>query len=127
MQGEADDSQRVRVLLVDDHEVSRVACRALLRTEGLEVVADVSASGHALDVAEALRPDVAIVDIGPGDPYALDLALRLQALPSPPMVTLTSSTERSAFGGGLDGFGFVPKADICAEQIRRLLRAETHG
>lgn len=117
MQGEADDLRRVRVLLVDDHEVSRVACRALLRTEGLEVVADVSASAHALDVAEVLRPDVAIVDIGPGDPYALDLALRLRALPSPPTVMLTSSTDPSAFGARLDGFGFVPKADICAEQI----------
>ena len=119
MQSERDDSQRVRVLLVDDHEISRAACRALLRTEGLDVVADLPPGVHALETADALHPDVAIVDIGHGDTASLDVAVRLRALPSPPRVVLTSSTDPSAFGAVLDGFGFVPKADICAEQILR--------
>ena len=55
-----------RILLVDDHEISRAAYRALLRAEGIDVVADLAASDHALAAARALRPDVAIVDVTPG-------------------------------------------------------------
>jgi DNA-binding NarL/FixJ family response regulator len=38
----------LRVLLIDDHEVSRAACRALLRTEGVEIVADLPVSEDAV-------------------------------------------------------------------------------
>ncbi len=54
-----------RILLVDDHEISRGLPRTVAR-EGIDVVADLAASDHALAAARALRPDVAIVDDAPG-------------------------------------------------------------
>ena len=115
------DTPRLRVLIVDDHEIPRAACRALLRTEGFDVVADVAAGVDALAAVDSLRPHVAIVDISPGRASALEIARQLHTRPGAPTVVLTSSTSRSAFGTQLDGFAFVPKADICAEQVLRVM------
>jgi DNA-binding NarL/FixJ family response regulator len=117
MQDELASSGPLRVLIVDDHEIYRTACRALLRTEGLNVVADLASGDQAIAAAAALKPDVAIVDVSHGNPAGLDVARRLRALQGAPAVVLTSSSHRSAFGAELDGYGFVAKADICAEQI----------
>jgi DNA-binding NarL/FixJ family response regulator len=42
-----------RIVIIDDHEISRAACRALLRTEGLDVVADLAADNQPLTAARA--------------------------------------------------------------------------
>jgi DNA-binding NarL/FixJ family response regulator len=80
----ASGRQPARILIIDDHEISRAAYRALLRTEGLDVVADMSAGDQALAAARALRPDVAIVDVSPAAPSAFGLAGELLALPDLP-------------------------------------------
>ena len=85
----------VRVLIVDGHEIFRAACRALLRTEGIDV----------------------IVDVTPADDAGFRIARRLASLPDPPAVMLVSSADRCQFGSQLDGYRFVAKADVCAEAI----------
>jgi signal transduction histidine kinase/ActR/RegA family two-component response regulator len=66
-----------RLLVVEDNADVREMLQAALRMEGHEVHA-VGDSAEALDAAAALRPDVAIIDIGlPGmDGYGLAGALR---------------------------------------------------
>src|SRR5690349_9387276 len=58
-----DETGKVRVYLLDDHEVVRQGLRALLESSGdIEVVGE---SGSAVDAANripALRPDVAVLD-----------------------------------------------------------------
>ena len=113
----------LRIMIVDDHEVSRTAFRALLRSEGADVVADVSAGRDALVMARALRPEVVIVDVTPAADTGFGIARRLRALlPAPPIVILTSSTDRTRFGAQLDDHVFVAKADICSAAIARLAR-----
>ena len=107
----------MRILIVDDHEVFRAACRALLRTEGMEVIADVPARGTAIATAIALRPEVAIVDVTPADDTGMGIVRRLAALPDPPAIVLTSSADPGQFGAQLDGYRFVAKADLRAEAI----------
>ncbi len=46
-----------------------------------------------------------------------------RALPTPPIVIFTSSTDRTEFGAGLDGHQFIAKADTCAAAIARLAAA----
>jgi CheY-like chemotaxis protein len=106
----------VRVLLVDDHEISRASITALLRTEGLEV-AGVGANDAAIPVSTTFRPSVAIVDVSPDNATGFRIAGRLQALPDAPAVVLTSSTGRPQFGSQLDGHRFIFKADLCARAI----------
>ena len=54
----------IRVALVDDHTLVRQGIRALLdRIEGVLVVAEAGGGREALDLIEAIRPDVALMDI----------------------------------------------------------------
>lgn len=108
----------VRVLIVDGHEIFRAVCCALLRTEGIDVIAEVPAGDEVIAAATALRPDVVIVDVIPADDTGFRIARRLASLlPDPPAVMLASSADRGQFGSQLDGYRFIAKADICAQAI----------
>jgi DNA-binding NarL/FixJ family response regulator len=55
----------VQILLADDHEVVRKGLRALLEAQsGWKVIAEATDGREAVEKAENLHPDVAIVDIG---------------------------------------------------------------
>jgi CheY-like chemotaxis protein len=103
-------------LLVDDHEISRAAVSALLRTQGAEV-ADLGTGEAALAVAFAFRPAVAIIDVTPADAKGFVIADRLRALPCGPAVVLTSSVDRHRFASRLGNYRFVAKADLCVQNI----------
>jgi CheY-like chemotaxis protein len=113
----------LRILIVDDHEVSRAVLRALLRTEGAEV-ADVRTGDEAIAAAVAFRPGTAIVDVTPGDAAGFVMASRLRSLPDGPAVVLTSSARSSRFGPELGNYRFVAKADVCARTVRNLAPAD---
>lgn len=55
----------IRVLLADDHQVVREGLRALLRAaSGIDVVGEAGDGLQAVELAERLRPDVVVMDIG---------------------------------------------------------------
>ena len=47
-----------RVIIIDDHEISRAAFIALLRAEGIDVTAGLKTSGQVITAARAHRADV---------------------------------------------------------------------
>lgn len=58
-----DTKQKIRVFLLDDHEVVRRGLRDLLESEGdIEVVGESGLAQEATQRIPALRPDVAILD-----------------------------------------------------------------
>src|SRR4030065_535680 len=58
----------LRVLIVDDHAVVRSGLRAVLEgEEGMEVCGEASSASEAVPSAEALRPDVILMDIRMGE------------------------------------------------------------
>lgn len=118
----SEPSHSLRVLIVDRHEVSRAAIRALLRTEGLDVVADVATPDDALEWGAKASPDLVLLDISATPGAALDAAHALAGLRCAPAVVLTSS---AASPSHLDGFAFIAKSDICAPKLRRAMRSET--
>jgi CheY-like chemotaxis protein len=112
---------RVRVLIVDRHEVSRAACAALLRTEGL-IVTDVATLAGLGTRTRLLAPDLVLIDASPG--AAVGRAVSgMRALVTPPMVLLTSSAQPDQLHPSLAGLPFLPKADICAREILDALAA----
>jgi len=119
----------LRIMIIDDHEISRAAICAMLRSEGADVVADLSAGRDALAMARSLRPEVIIVDVTPAADEGFGIARRLRALqPAPPSIVLTSSTDRGQFGARLDGHMFIAKADISSAAVGQLAGfPETHG
>ncbi|MGB0389416.1 MAG: response regulator, partial [Ardenticatenaceae bacterium] len=53
----------IRVLLADDHQVLRMGLRLLLNQAfDIKVVAEAENGQEALDLADRLRPDVAVLD-----------------------------------------------------------------
>ena len=118
----------LRIMIIDDHEISRAAFCALLRSEGADVVADLNAGRDALAMARALRPEVIIVDVTPAADRGFGIARRLRALqPAPPSVVLTSSTDRAQFGAQLDGHVFIAKADVSSAAVAELTRSPETG
>lgn len=104
----------MQALIVDDHEFARAACRALLESEGVTVLADLPIGDRALAAAAALAPDVILVDVGLGDRRALALAERLGLAAA---VVLTSSAGRGRLGAVVAGFPFVEKLEISAARL----------
>ena len=56
---------KIRLLLADDHTLFRQGIRNLISTEAdMEVVAEASNGGDAVERAEETRPDIILMDIG---------------------------------------------------------------
>ncbi len=64
----------IGVFVLDDHEVVRDGLRALLDAEeGLTVVGESADAAHAMEEIRRCRPDVAVIDLRPGDGSGLDI------------------------------------------------------
>lgn len=60
----AEDTDRLRVLLADDHRIVRGCLRSLLSDEdGVEIVGEAAHGREAVDLALRLQPDVVIMDV----------------------------------------------------------------
>ena len=63
-----------------------------------------------------------LVDVTPAADTGFSIARKLRALPTPPMVILTSSADRAHFGAKINGYWFIAKADISSTVIAILSR-----
>ena len=71
----------VRVLLVDDHEVVRAGLKALLESTGrVDVVGEASSGEEAVNKAQALEPDIVIMDLAMPGMDGVQAARRIAAL-----------------------------------------------
>lgn len=88
----------VRVLVVDDHEVVRRGVSEVVGADpGLVVVAEAATVTDAVRRAQAVRPDVVIVDLKLPDGTGLDIVRVLRAeLPHARCLVLTSSDDPGA-------------------------------
>jgi DNA-binding NarL/FixJ family response regulator len=118
----------LRSLIVDDNHHFLAAARDLLEREGIEVVGVASTGAEAIQLAEELRPDVALVDIDLGDESGLDVARRLAGIPGEAgsRVVLISAYSEADFGDLISAspaVGFLPKSALSARTIDEVLRA----
>jgi two-component system nitrate/nitrite response regulator NarL len=116
----------LRCLIVDDNTYFLVAARSALESQGIEVVGIAATSAEALQQAVALRPDVALVDIGLGDESGFELARRLVDGPARPItrVVLISTREEDDYADMIatsPAVGFLSKADVSAHALQALL------
>jgi len=111
---------RLRVLIIDCHPAFRIAAKALLETQGLQVIDDLEPCAVAEPADTSLRPDVVLVDVSPGRLEGLDLARRFAAASHPPAIVLMSihsADDLLAATFGADAF--VSKAAVTAEGLVR--------
>lgn len=112
----------MRCLLVDDNAVFLETARLLLSRDGVTVTGTASCSAEAVRQVGALRPDIAIVDIGLGPENGFDLARDLadQGI----TVIMTSSGAEEDYADLIaesPAAGFLAKAELSVAGIRRLL------
>ncbi|MEU9886987.1 response regulator transcription factor [Sphaerisporangium sp. NPDC051011] len=115
----------IRVLLADDEHLIRGAMAALLGLEeDLEVVGQAATGAEALNLARALRPDVAVLDLQLPDLDGVAVAATLHAeLPTCRTMIVTShglpGHLKRALTGGVRGFlAKTVSADILATVVR---------
>lgn len=103
----------VKLLLVDDHEVVRTGLRMLLENQpNIKIVGEANTGLQALEMADALNPDVVIMDITLPDISGIEATRRLrQAHPNMPVVALTIHEDEQYFFEMLQAgaSAYVPK------------------
>ncbi|KIF01835.1 LuxR family transcriptional regulator [Streptomyces sp. RSD-27] len=92
----ADTPGRIRVLLVDDHQVVRRGLRTFLEVqEDIEVVGEAADGAEGTARAEELRPDVILMDVTMPGTDGIEALRRLRDLGNPARVlVVTSFTEQ---------------------------------
>jgi DNA-binding NarL/FixJ family response regulator len=121
----------LRCLIVDDNASFLDSAASLLERQGLAVAALASNAADALRLARELGPDVVLVDIALGGESGFDIARQLAAIDgSGPTVILVSTHAESDFADLIEetpAAGFVPKSELSAEAIRRLVANAPRG
>jgi two-component system, NarL family, response regulator DevR len=101
---------RVRVLIVDDHEVVRVGLRTLLsHAPNIEVVGEAATAPQAIAETARLLPDVVLLDVRLGDGNGFDVCREIQKLEhNVRVLVLTSFADDEvvvqAISAGADGY-----------------------
>jgi DNA-binding NarL/FixJ family response regulator len=119
-----------RVLIVDDHPLTRDALATLLEQSDFDVVGQASDGDEALELARELRPELVLLDLSmPGVDGLAALPRLREAAPESEVVVLTASgTEENllaAIRGGAAGYLLKSEPpDRILEFLRGVVRGE---
>jgi two-component system, NarL family, nitrate/nitrite response regulator NarL len=115
----------LRCMVVDDNQEFLDSALRLLSAQGLDVVGCASSGADALRLAQALEPDVALVDVQLGEEDGLELTRRLAATTPRTRIILISThseNELAELIAASPAVGFLSKAALGANAIAQLLR-----
>jgi DNA-binding NarL/FixJ family response regulator len=115
---------RASILIVDDHDGFRAFARALLQSEGFEVVGEAVDGASALRAAEQLEPEVVLLDVQLPDLDGFEVAERLAADDNPPLVVLVSTRQAASYRGRLaetSARAFIPKEELSGATLAEAL------
>jgi DNA-binding NarL/FixJ family response regulator len=112
-----------RILLADDHLIVRQGLRALLETEGFEIMGEVGDGQEATKLARQRCPDVAVMDFAMPVLNGLDAARELLKIcPRAKAILLTMHTEDhyvlESLRAGVKGY--VVKTQAAADLVRAI-------
>lgn len=119
-----DGDMALRVLIVDDHPGFRARARALLESEGFEVVGEAGDGATGVRRAAELGPDVILLDVQLPDMDGFAVASRVTSNGGGIQVVLTSSRDGDDFGAlvaASGACGFIPKAELSGAGLTALL------
>ena len=83
-----------RVLIAEDEALIRLDLSEMLREEGYDVVGEAGDGQEAVELAEALRPDLVIMDVKMPRRDGIDAASEIAAKRIAPIVILTAFSQR---------------------------------
>ncbi|MBW3557851.1 MAG: response regulator transcription factor [Actinobacteria bacterium] len=121
----------VRVVLADDHRILREGLRRSLEAQGLDVVGEAADGEEAIELAEALHPDVVLMDVTMPVLDGVEATRRIRhRLPAVRVVVLTmhadEATMARAIRVGADGYLVKDcSSDEIADTVRLVAAGET--
>jgi DNA-binding NarL/FixJ family response regulator len=119
----------MRVVLVEDHHLTRVALKLTLQHIGAEVIAEAANGKQGIAMVDRYLPDVAIVDIGLPDIDGIEVTKHIKENhPEVRVIILTlqdmEKTVMAAFTAGADSYCMK---DITQENLGQALQATYDG
>jgi len=121
---------KIKVLLVDDHAIMRDGIKALLSIhDDIEIVGEASEGKEAIEIAQELMPDVAIMDIGMPGMDGLEATRRLtKRNPRIKVLVLTQHDNKEYILSTIKAgaAGYVPKKALGSELVSAI-RAVCRG
>jgi DNA-binding NarL/FixJ family response regulator len=115
-------ANKPRILVADDHELVRRGIRGLLRARrGWKVIGEAANGREAVEKANKLKPDVAIVDISMPDVDGLQATREIrEAAPTTKVVVLTMHESDQMVRRVLDAgaLAYVLKSDLATHLVR---------
>ncbi len=121
---------RLRIIIVDDHEVVRIGLRTLLaRNPDFEVVDEAASGQEAVRKALMHRPDIVIMDVRLGGMSGIEACREItQAAPNVKVIMLTSYGDDDTLFESIaaGAVGFVLK-QIGSDELIRAIEHVAHG
>ncbi len=106
-------SKKIRLLLVDDHQIVRAGLQLLFVAEkDMEIVGEVSSGDEAIKAVSDLKPDVVVMDVAMPGIGGIEATRRIkEAHPSVSVLALTMHEDEQYFFEMLDAgaSGYIPK------------------
>jgi two-component system invasion response regulator UvrY len=120
----------IDVMLVDDHELIRIALGKILgEAKDINVVADAGSGEEALEKARRIQPTVVVLDVDMPGMGGVETTRRLTALPSKPRVIVISVHSQAPYPRRLleaGALGYLPKGGR-AEDVLAAVRTVSKG
>jgi two-component system response regulator DevR len=124
------DAARIRLLIVDDHEVVRLGLRTLLsRIPGMQVVGEAGTAAAAIVEAARLDPDVVLLDVRLPDSSGVKVCRTIRMTsPRTRVIFLTSFADEDAVLATIlaGGDGYLLK-EISGEMLVRAIERVASG
>jgi len=118
-----------RVLIVDDHPLTREALAGLLAHNGFDVVGQAGSGEEAIAQARELKPDIVLLDLSMPEMSGLEALPHVRlAAPDAEVVVLTASEDEDSLLGAIRGgaAGYLLKSEP-PERIVEFLRGIAEG
>ncbi len=127
----SDASNPIRIIIADDHEISRIGIRRLVAgASDIEVVAEATNGGQTIDLARSLNPDVILMDVLMPKVSGIEAAQRVKSdNPDCNVIMLSSaedpkSVERAMYAGADGYYSKEVTSKELVEGIRNVMLGE---
>ena len=107
------EKRALRVLIVDDYDMTRTLLRIILRGQNFEVVGDATDGQMAVEMCQRLKPDIMLLDVVMPKMNGLEVLAKLQSMNALPLVLMVTSAEEErvvsqAMQSGASGYILKP-------------------
>ncbi len=119
----------LRLLLVDDHRMLREGLRRSMELYGFDVVAEGSDGEEGVRLAQALRPDVVLMDVSMPVLDGVEATRRIrQTCPDTQVVMLTMHADKDVLAKAIrcGAAGYLVK-DCSTDEVADAVRAASNG